>query len=171
MASELKGVKELLSKLNKLDKRTVARAQGRVLFKTVTPVARQMASQVPVGTKAHRTYHKRTVQPGFTKRSIKTLLGTKFLNKGLLSIVIGVRAEAWYSFLYDNGPYTITKRRQSTNIKAKGHFGNQRRHINIKPYTLRKRPWMKSVFVRNKSNMLTSIKNNLNNIVESIARG
>ena len=171
MASELEGVKELLAKLNRLDARTVAKAQRSILFKATTPVVRQMKAQVPVGTEAHRTYKGRLVAPGFTKRSIKRLTGTKHLNRGLLSIAIGVRAEGWYSFLYDQGPYTIAKRRQSTNIKAEGHFGNARRHINIKPYTLRKHPWMQNVFIRNSSNMLTAIKNNLNDAVEKIARG
>ena len=172
MASELIGVKELTKKLDKLDAKLAVKTLRSVLFKATTPVVRQMKSQVPVGTEAHRTYKGRLVSPGFSKRSIKRLTGKRFLSQGKLSIAIGVRAEDFYSIkFYDQGPHTITKRRQRTTIKLSGHAGTRRRSVNIKPYTLRRVPWFQSVFVRNESQMLTNIKNNLSDAVEKIARG
>ena len=173
MASELVGVKELTKKLDKLDAKLAVKTLRSVLFRATTPVVRQMKAQVPVGTEAHRTYTGRLVAPGFTKnRSIKRLTGKRFLSQGKLSIAIGVKAEAFYAIkFYDQGPHTITKRRQRTTVKLSGHTGTRRRHANIKPYTLRRVPWFQSVFVRNESQMLTNIKNNLSDAVEKIARG
>lgn len=172
MASELIGVKELTKKINQLDTKLAVKTLRSVLFKATTPVVRQMKAQVPVGTQAHRTYKGRLVSPGFSKRSIKRVTGKRFLSQGKLSIAIGVKAEDFYSIrFYDQGPHTISKRRQQTGAKLSGHVGTRRRHANIKPYTLQRRPWFQSVFIRNESQMLTSIKNNLNDAVEKIARG
>ena len=170
MASELRGVKDLTRKLRKIGAELAVEKLESVLFNSTTPVENQMRSLVPVGTKAHRTYRKRLVQPGFSKRSIKRLTGRKFLSQGKLSIAIGVRAEDFYSIrFYDQGPYTITKRRQQTGIKARGHVGTRRNHISIKPYTLLRRPWFQSVFIRNEKQMLTGIKNNLAKVLEKVA--
>jgi hypothetical protein len=172
VASELTGVKELTRKLNQLDVKTAVKTLRSALFKATTPVVRQMKSAVPVGTQAHRTYRKRLVAPGFSKRSIKRVTGKRFLSQGKLSIAIGVKAEDFYSVrFYDQGPYTITRRRQQTNIKASGHVGMRRRKITIKPYTLHRRPWFESVFRRNHSPMLTSIKQHLDTEIAKVVRG
>ena len=170
MADELSGVKELTRKLNKLDQKLAVKSLRSVLFKSTTPVVRQMRARVPVGTQAHRTYKGRLVVPTFAKRSIKRLTGKKFLSQGKLSIAIGVKAEAWYAFLYDQGPYTISTRRQQTNIKARGHVGTRRNHISIKPYTLKRRPWFESTFIQNESRMLSNITANLKTASDKIAK-
>ncbi len=162
MANELVGAKELTQKLNKLDNSLRVKSFRSVLFKATTPVVQQMKAKMPVGTEAHRTYRKRLVSPGFSKRSIRRLTGKKYLNQGKLSIAIGVRAEAFYAVrFYDQGPYTISKKRQQTNQKLSGHVGYRRRKINIKPYTLQRVPWFQSVFIANEGVMLSNIKNNL----------
>lgn len=171
MANELQGVADLTRRLNKLDGELRIKAFRSVLFKATTPVIQQMRSRIPVGDTPHRTPRGNTLVPGFAKRSIKRLTGKKFINRGRLSIAIGVKRDAWYSFLYDQGPYTISTRRQRTNIKARGHFGTQRRNINIRPYTLRRQAWFESVFRSNERRMLTNIKNNLKKQVEAVSRG
>ena len=171
MANELKGFKELAIKLNKLEAGLRVKTLRKALFKATTPVVRQMKSRIPVGTEAHRTYKKRLVTPGFAKRSIKRLTGKKFISKGKLSIAIGVRAEAYYAIrFYDLGPYTISRRRQSTNIKAKGHVGNQRRKIAIKPYTLKKVLWLSSTFTANQYAMISSLRNHLKDEINKVAK-
>ena len=173
MANEVKGLKELAGKLSKLETSLAVKSLRGAIFKATTPVVRQMKSRIPVGTEAHRTYKKRLVAPSFAKRSIKRLTGKRYLSQGKLSIAIGVRAEAYYAIrFYDQGPYTITRRRQSTNRKARGHVGNQRRKISIKPYTLRKTPWFESTFRTNESTMVSSMKNNLRDIImKAVKRG
>lgn len=174
MANELKGFKELERKLLKLS-RTLDVKTGKqlrsVLFKSTTPVLRQMKARIPVGTETHRTYKKRLVAPGFAKRSFRRLTGKKYLNQGKLSIAMGVRAEAYYAIrFYDLGPYTITRRRQSTNIKARGHVGNQRRKISIKPYTLRRHPFFVGTFIANESAMIQSMGKQLKDIIYKLAK-
>lgn len=168
MANELDGVKELTKKLNKLDQKLAVKSLASVLRKATTPVRRQMRAKMPVGTQAHRTYTRRLVVPGFSKRSVKRLTGKKFLSQGRISVALGVRAEAFYAIrFYDQGPHTITKRRQQTNIRAR--VGTRRRNVNIKPYTLRRRPWFESVFIANQNPMITNIKNNLKQVIDKVA--
>lgn len=171
MANELIGVEELTRKLNRLDSKLAAKSLRSSLFKATTPVVRQMQSRIPVGTDAHRTYKGRLVVPGFARRSVKRLTGKKFLNRGRISVAIGVKAEAYYAIrFYDQGPYTITRRRQSTNIRARGHVGNQRRNISIKPYTLRRVPWFESTFAANETRMVADMKKHLRDIITKVAR-
>ena len=174
MANEVTGFKELERKLLKLSRQLDVKTGKQlrsVLFKATTPVLRQMKAKIPVGTEAHRTYKGRIVAPGFAKSSFKRLTGKKYLNQGKLSIAMGVAAEAYYAIqFYDLGPYTVTRRRQSTNIKAKGHFGNQRRHIKIKPYTLKKHPFFVGTFTANEKQMIRDMKTQLQDIVYKLAK-
>ena len=164
MAGELEGVRELTAKLNRLDQKTRAKAMRSVLFKATTPVRAAMRSAIPVGDRANRTYRGRLVGPGFAKRSIKRVTGKKYLASGRISIALGVRAEAFYAIRFlDQGPHTITTRRNS---RRRGSSGTA-----IKPYTLRRVPWFESVFIRNESGMLSSIKTNLQQQVRAIANG
>lgn len=165
MASELEGVRKLTAKLNKLDGATQVKVLRSVLFKATTPTVRLMKARVPVSNRASRTYKGRLVGPGFARRSIRRITGRKFLSKGLLSVAIGVRAEAFYAINFiDQGPHTITDRRVSS-----GRRSSTSR--NIRPYILRRQPWFESSFLANQSRMLTDIKTNLKKKMEVIARG
>ena len=174
MANEVTGMRALTLKLAKLSKGMDVKTGPQfrsILFKTTTPVLRQMQAKIPVGTEAHRTYRKRLVAPGFAQRSFRRLTGKKYINRGKLSIAMGLRAEAFYAIrFYDLGPYTISKRRQSTNIKARGHVGNQRRHIAIKPYTLQVHPFFVGTFISNKSSMINTMKTQLKDKIEKLAK-
>jgi hypothetical protein len=171
MADELDGVKELTAKLNRLDAALVVKSLRSVLFKATTPVVGRMKATMPVGTQAHRTYKGNLVTPGYSKRSIRRLTGKRYLSRGLISIAIGVKADAFYAIrFYDQGPYTIVQRRQSTNRKARGHVGMQRRKTSIKPYTLKKVPWFETVFRASEPLMLNGIKKNLKDVVSKIAK-
>jgi len=162
MANELIGVKELNAKLGRLDRATGIKTLRSSLFKATTPVVRIMKSRIPVGTKAHRTYRKRLVSPGFARRSIKRLTGKKYVNQGKLSIAIGVKAEAFYVInMLDQGPHTVTRRRQQTSTKARGHSGYQRRNATINSYVIRKQPWFESSFIAGERLMIGSFKNDL----------
>ena len=165
--SALRGIRELNQKLSKLSRAVGIRTLGAALNKSVLPVKRQMKSRIPVGSEPHRTYRKRLVSPGFAKRSIKHVRGRKFINKGKLSVAIGVKKEAFYAInLLDQGPHTITRRRQQTNIKARGHVGYRRRNAATKPYTLRRRPWFQYTFIANRNAMVNSFRGNLKVAIE-----
>jgi HK97 gp10 family phage protein len=164
MANELAGVRELTTQLNKLQGKTQVKALRSALFKATTPVVRQMKGKIPTADRAARTYKGRLVGPGFASRSIKRITGRKFLALGKLSIAIGVKREAWYAInMLDQGPHTITERRMSVGPRA-------RQTVQVKPYTLRRQPWLENTFRANRSQMLSAITQNLRTQIERIAR-
>jgi len=168
--SSLIGVKELNRKLERLDRATGIKTLRAAIFKSTGPVFRLMKATVPVGSEMHRTYRKRLVSPGFAKRSIRRIMGKKYINQGKLSIAIGVRKEAFYAIMLDQGPHTISRRRQQTNIKARGHVGYRRRHIKMKPYVLRKRPWFETIFIASERKMVNSFRDNLKVAIEKAVK-
>ena len=174
MANKIKGLRDLERKLEKLGKELGVKTSPileDILYKSTIPFLNKMKADIPVGTQQHRTYTKRLVQPGFAKRSIRQLTGTRDIGENKLSVATGVRAEAYYAIqFYDRGPYTITRRRQSTNIKAKGHFGNQRRNIMVKPYTLKKHPFFVENFILSQSTMIKIMRKQLKDQVEALAK-
>jgi len=91
--SKLHGVKDLQSKLEKLDSAVAAKALRQAAMLATTPAVREMRAAAPVGQEAHRTYKGRLVAPGFLSRSIKR---TSRLRNGVATVLIGVRREAFY---------------------------------------------------------------------------
>jgi len=155
MATELAGVQELNIKLSKLERSVGIKTLRSAVFKSTTPVVRAMKSKIPVGSRAHRTYRKRLVAPGFSKRSIKRLTGKKYINQGKLSIAIGVKAEAFYAINFiDQGPHKVTKRGRRP----------------VKSYTINQHPWFQSTFLANKNLMLRTFRSELQIAIEKAAR-
>ena len=164
MTESLEGSKELAIKLSNLERKLAAKTLRGAMLKATLPVVRQMRQKAPKGTVEHRTYKKRLVAPGFLSRSLrrKTRIDK---TRGALVVTIGVRSEAFYGIqFYDQGPYTITKRRQSTKSR-------RRRHIDIKPYTLKRYPWFQSTFTANRSQMESAIVHELRSRIEKIKNG
>jgi len=144
--SELAGVKELNVKLSKLERSVGIKTLRSAVFKATTPVVRQMKSKIPVGSRAHRTYRKRLVTPGYAQRSIKRLTGKKYINQGKLSIAIGVKAEAFYAINFiDQGPHKVTKRGRRP----------------VKSYAVKQHPWFESTFIANRNRMIQLFASNL----------
>lgn len=174
MANELDGVRELTAQLNQLEVRLGIRTLLKALQRATTPVRRQLRAKAPVGNEAHRTYRKRLVGPGFAKRSVKRVTGRRFIGRGKVSVALGVRAEAFYAIrFYDQGPYTITRRRFSTAARHRGGSAKGKHVIRtdqIKPYTLRRRPWFVSTFIANESAMLRDLSRNLKIEIDKAAR-
>ena len=145
--SDLSGdFKKLFENLDRVKAKFGVAALRTSLRKSVRPVIQQMRARAPQGKVAHRTYKKRLVAPGFLRRNI-ALITKVDRAAGKVSAIMGVRPEAYYGIqFFDQGTYTITKRR----------MGKGRGTINVKPYTLKIRPWFETVFRANRSNMETS---------------
>lgn len=93
------GLKELnrkLEELGKLAEVKIMRAAMRAAMKPALEAARAAA---PEGDRWHKTYTKRPVGPGFTKRSVR-LVTVKPRSPGKFRMIIGVRAEAFYALQF-----------------------------------------------------------------------
>lgn len=148
MATQLEGdFRELYAKLGALSSRLQVRALRGAVRRAARITLNKARSLATLGTEAHRTYKRRLVSPGFLRRSLRVI--TKVTpSEGKVAAIIGVRKEAFYGpQFYDQGPYTITRRR----YKRSGRKSRAVRQI--KPYTLRKRPWFESAFDSSKQQM------------------
>ena len=141
MAEQVIGVREIVQKLERLDRRMSSRLVTSALRRSTTSTQRQMRAAAPVGKAMHKTYKGRLVAPGFLKRSIKRGIKTD-KRTGNKYLLFGVRREAWYAKFYAEGPYTITQRR----YKGKGTRS-------VKAYTLRRVPFFSEVFKRDSDNI------------------
>lgn len=150
MDEPVTGLKELQKRLQQIERRTANSILRRSVSAAVQPVARQMRAKAPVGTAGHRSKKGRLYAPGNLKRSVR--IRTKIMTrKGGALANIGVLPDAWYGVqLLDRGPWRISKRRVSSGL-------GRRKVINIKPYTLPKRPFFQSVFLANINPMAASL--------------
>lgn len=102
MANSLEGVAELTAKLSQLgaelaakNLRSSVRAAMKIAYakaEATIPVWQPKPTDLPY----HRTYKKRIVFPGFSKRSLR-LLSTLDKKTGVARAVLGVRKEAFYA--------------------------------------------------------------------------
>lgn len=139
------------------------------LRRTVRPVLNKLKAAAPVGSVGHRTYRKRLVNPGFTKRSVRYLT-TINRAEGVVSAVMGVRKEAFYGLqFFDQGPYTVVRRRKA----GGGRRGRKKsqRFTQVKPYTIPKRPWAAPVFVASRTQMETDFVTHMQTGIERAVRG
>ncbi len=94
-SGQIYGIPELIRKLNQLP----AKTGGKILRESVryaaTPIRALAKLKIPKGSEAHRTYKGNLVSPGFAKRSIK--MASKIRRDGVIDLVIGVKAEAFYA--------------------------------------------------------------------------
>ena len=134
---------------------TLGKAAGKTLrsatMKATTPVQREMRNKIPKGTEAHRTFKGRLVPPGFSKR-IKRVSSFR---RGVASVRIGVRREAFYAVNFiDQGIY-VTKRGKKL----------------IKPYRIKPSNWFKKVFISNRQKMEDELTRQLQITIERSIRG
>ena len=109
MAGEVEGMAELSRKLAKLGVEMGVKTLRSAAMATTTPVFKEMKAAIPVGKKAHKTHKGRLVAPGFAKRNVKR---RSRVNKGVVSVVIGVASEAFYAVQFvDPGTKKMTARR------------------------------------------------------------
>lgn len=95
----LEGTRELARKLDELGRGV----QGRVLRATVKeamlPTYRRALSTVPIGTRPHKTYKGRTVEPGFTQENLRLKTWVS-KDKGSAVAMVGVNEEAYYALQF-----------------------------------------------------------------------
>lgn len=105
MAAIIKGFGALDRKLAALgNAKSVQKVVRQAVVFALTPVVKSAKADIPQGTDSHILPDGRVVSPGYASRSIKKKtkngrLGDRYLVQGL----VGVRASAWYSTLYDTG--------------------------------------------------------------------
>ena len=150
---KIDGVARLSRKLDNLGAKLGAKALKAAVRKSTEPVVREMRALIPVGSRIHKTYKGLYVGPGFARRSISRR--TKKSRAGL-SHVIGIRAQAFYAINFlDLGPHTVI------------HRGKR----SIKPYTLRRRPWFLSVFIRNQGRITRDLSKQMKLQIDKVSRG
>lgn len=105
MAAIIRGFGALDKKLAALgDARTVQKVVRQAVVFALTPVVKSAKANIPQGTDSHVLRNGRVVSPGFASRSIKKKIKKGFIGDGyLIQGLVGVRASAWYSTLYDTG--------------------------------------------------------------------
>lgn len=149
---KIEGVERLSRKLDQLGGKLGANALKAAVRKSTQPVVREMRARIPVGSRIHKTYKGLIVGPGFARRSISRR--TKKSRVGL-SHVIGIRAQAFYAINFlDLGPHAIISRGKRS----------------IKPYTLRRRPWFLSVFVRNQGKITRDLSKQMKLQIDKATR-
>jgi len=103
-----------------------------------SPAVKEMKAAIPVGSVEHKTFKGRLVAPGFAKRSI---VRKGSLKKGVATITIGVKSEAFYAVSFvDQG---------TKNVKAK--------------------PWFKKTFIRNRTVIERRMVSELKKKIKQIA--
>lgn len=175
MASfKIEGAEILSRKLDRLGVRLGVKTLRSSMMRSVAPTVREMKARIPVGTRIHKTYKGLVVGPGFARRSISRR--TRKTHDGL-ALWIGVRQQAFYvvNFL-DLGPITVRSRRvtrksgrrtDTTKVSAGRTFAAR----SIKPYTLRKRPWFLSVYVRNQGAITREMSAEMKAQIAKVLRG
>lgn len=161
----VEGMSGLMVKLNALGKKTGTATLKKALRKAGTPTLRQMRAAAPTGKSAHRTYKKRLVAPGFLKRSIRAITAID-KRKGSVSIVFGVRREAYYGIQFLDANQT------PNSPISKRNFGKRRGGArSIKSYTLRETPWFEKIFINDASRLLRDFSSDLRTEIERASRG
>lgn len=95
----LVGLNHLSKQMKKLQTSTSLKIMRNSAREAMAPVLKATRPRVPVGTRAHRTYKKNIVSPGFAQRSLRMIT---FVNKktGTADAVIGLRKQAYYAIHY-----------------------------------------------------------------------
>lgn len=164
MPSSLEGFDVLSKKLADLGDKLGYKTLRSAALKATTPVLREMRQKIPVGNLVHRTYRGRLIAPGFAKRSLRRI--TKLdRSAGKVSVLIGVKKEAYYAIQFIDEGITVTQRR----YKKKG--SRRREKKLIRPYTIKGSHWYKNVFVKNREKMENELKKQLTQQIEKVARG
>ncbi len=170
MANEyLKGAKEASDKLIAIDRALAKKALKSAVTSATTPVKNQIAARAPRGKKAHRLYNGLYVQPGYLSRSIKKK--NRYIARfGAAQSMIGIKADAFYGLLLDQGPHRVTRRRISVKRQAKSYLklGKRRRSESIKPYTIPKIEFFRRIFVKNANNMTAHVTKKLKSSLNKV---
>lgn len=95
----LEGTRELSKQLADLGKATSGRVLKAAVMEAMLPTYRQALATVPIGSKAHKTYKGRSVEPGFAQQSLrlKTWVGK---DKTVATAMVGVAPEAYYALQF-----------------------------------------------------------------------
>lgn len=154
MASfKIEGVEKLSRKLDRLGVRLGVKTLRSSMMRSVVPTVSEMKSRIPTGTRTHKTYKGLIVGRGFARRSIARR--TRKTREGL-ALWIGVRQQAFYAVNFlDLGPHVISRRGKKA----------------IKAYTLRKRPWFLSTFIRNQGAITRGLSAAMKAQIAKVVRG
>lgn len=125
MAFEVRGVDELLRKLEKVQSELQPRILAQSMRASLVPMLKAARANAPEGDKAHRTSKGRLVAPGFLKRNIR-LRRLRFMDKTRIGYSIKARGEAFYGGFQETG-YTHkggkAKAGKQTKIQGKSWLG------------------------------------------------
>jgi len=158
--SKIEGIENALKQFAKLETGLATKTVRSASMQSTTPIFRKMKAKIPVGSKAHKTYRKRLVGPGFAKRSLKRR--SRVLRNGRVLVTIGVINEAFYAInFHDQGVKNISTRR------IKGKRGKQ----SIKPYDIPARHWFKRVFEQGQNAMTKQFSNVFRKKIDQVTRG
>lgn len=97
MSSSVKGLNELLKKLEKIEKVTAKKHLRSAAMFATSPTWKQMKAAAPRGTKAHRTHTGKLVAPGYLSRSVKRVVSFK---GGRFRVSLGVKRDAFYGITF-----------------------------------------------------------------------
>lgn len=95
MTATLEGTRELSRQLAELGKATSGRVLKAAVGEAMLPTFRQALSTVPVGTRPHRTYKGRMVEPGFAQQNLRLKTWVS-RDKSAAAAMVGVAPEAYY---------------------------------------------------------------------------
>jgi len=95
MTEQVKGLKDLERKLNKLQHNVRGKALRNATNQAMLPVLRSARTYAPVGTEPHKTYKGRWVFPGHLQRSVRRRSRLS-RDKNAAYSMVGVKPEAFY---------------------------------------------------------------------------
>lgn len=140
MSSYLQGVGELTLKLKKLGGLEDGKIIAKVVRRAIRPAEARARALIPVGKVSHRTYKGKMVQPGFAKKSVRSIV---FLSKDkkTASAILGVRKEAFYAVNF----------------------------VEIGTAKMAAQPWLRPAFRQTRAQQEAELRAGLKQFVESVA--
>lgn len=171
---KVKGLKELSSKLNALERTVAGKTLRSAAMLATTPAMKRMKATAPRGKKLHRTYKGNLVAPGFLSRSIKR---KSTYRNGRAKVSVGVKKEAFYGVLFvDPGtkPHRIPKKnwdpRRGGKWRKRGLAFNGRVVSHVNHPGASPKPWFKSSFVKSEREMVKKFAETLRKKVTQAVR-
>jgi HK97 gp10 family phage protein len=137
----LEGARDLAAKLVALKPSQQGRALRDAVQKAMLPTYRDALHTIPVGTKPHKTYKGRVVEPGFAQQNLRLKTWTS-KDKQAAAAMVGVNPEAFYVLQF----------------------------IELGTSKLPPRPWLEPAFRSNKGLAVSTITDELRKRIERIAR-
>lgn len=137
----LEGAKDLAAKLQALKPSQQGSALKNAVQKAMLPTFREALHTVPIGSRPHKTYKGRTVEPGFAQQNLRLKTWVSKDKQAAVGMV-GVNKEAFYVLQY----------------------------IELGTSKIPPRPWLEPAFRSNKASAVQTMIAELRKRIERIAR-